>query len=165
MSLVINAQPKGNWINAGTLTTAQAALTTDKSYETVYALDSTKRIIYDVEDLWITLEIRFKDAGGAGNDNNTNIIEMYALRGKNDDFYTVDTYTLLTGTQTDGTNNYIDKVTNSDPLWPSEIEIISAEDNSIARIALNTHGISKLLFIATTLASTDGLLVDIARAG
>ena len=98
-------------------------------------------------------------------DGDSNVVNMYAQRGSNDDYILLGTLTLTTGTQTDGTNNYVDTIVETAALlWPSDVEVMSGADDSIGRIAMNTHGYKKLLFIATTLNSTS-VLVDVARAG
>jgi len=159
---VYNFQPRGNWGNIGSLTAAKIAMGADKSDATIDILASTRTIIYEIPNFWLAFELRFK---GVATDGDSNVINVYAERGEDDDFILLGTLTLTTGTQTDGTNLYVDTIVETVALkWPSTVEVMSGADNSIARIAMNTHGYRKLLFIATTLNSTS-LLVDIARAG
>jgi hypothetical protein len=149
-----------DWENQGSITTQQDALGVDKSAATVDALVDAKKIIYEIENGTIAVEIRFK---GNMTNGQSNVINMCSMRGVADDYIPIATLTLVAGTQTDGTNLYVDTIEETVPFeWLSNVEIMSNGDNGIARLAINTHGHSRFLFLATTLNSTS-LLVDIAR--
>jgi hypothetical protein len=145
------------WRNAGTLSTAQAALTTDKSAATVNALTSTGTVFVSPTDNTVALDLRFR--GGA--DGDSNVISIYAMAGT--DHYTkIIDLTLTTGTQTDGTNLFVDTLAGANELWADDIVVLSDAANGIAHVELNTHGYSSFLFIATTLNSSS-VLVDWRR--
>ena len=162
ISLAKLVVPQYNWKTAGTITTAQAALGNDKSEATVNALTSTGTIIITPTNNTVSFEMRFK----GGTDDQTNVINMYAMRAEGDDtdhYKLITTATLTTGTQTDGTNLFIDTIDNSAfEKWGDDIVVLSPEGNNIASIELNTHGYSHFLIIATTLNSSS-LIVDYAR--
>ena len=150
-----------DWKTAGTLTTAQAALTTDKSKTTVNNLTSTGRVIITPNNNTVAIDLRFR----GGSDGDINVINLYAMRAETTaDHYTlITTATLTTGTQTDGTNLFIDTIDNSAfEKWGDDIVVMSDGANGIAHIELNTHGYSHFMICATTLNSTS-LLIDWAR--
>lgn len=146
------------WLQKGVLTTVQAALTTNKSAATVNALTATGIVIVKVDDGTVALDVRFR---GVATDADSNVINIYAMVGT--DHYTrIAVLTLTTGTQTDGTNLFVDTITIANEKWTDEIAVTSDAANGIAHVALNTHGMSRFLFIATTLNSTS-IIVDVRR--
>jgi hypothetical protein len=159
---VINFQPKGVWKSESqVITVAGSALTTDKSDQTVDALASGAKCVMTIPDFWIAMELRFK---GVATDADSNVINIYAQRGSKDDYRLIATLTLTTGTQTDGTNLYVDTIVETVAFrWPSTVDVNSPAGNDMGTVSLNTHGYNKLAFIATTLNSTS-IIVDIARA-
>lgn len=153
--------PKSDWVNAGSITTAQTALTTDKSAATVDALAAAKTIIFIPINGQAAFEMRFK---GDMTDADSNVINIYAMRGDDDDYRLIATLTLTTGTQTDGTNLYVDTIVETVAFdWLSTVKVHSPAGNDIGTVAMNTHCYKKFLFIATTLSSTS-ILVDTAEA-
>jgi len=150
-----------DWKTAGTLTTEQAALTTDKSKATVSALTSTGTVIINPTKYTVAFDLRFRGV----TDGDSNVINLYAMRAETTaDHYTlITTATLTTGTQTDGTNLFIDTIDNSAfEKWADDIVVVSDAADGIAHMELNTHGYSHFLIIATTLASSS-LIIDWAR--
>jgi len=146
-------QTQREWSNAGVLTTAQVALTTDKSKDTVEALTSTGIAVVEISSGAPAMSFRFRTGANA----DSNVLNVYAMRG--DDHYAlIGTITVTGGTQVavSGTSVFCDTVaiTASTEVWPTPLAAISQTNNSIAEFALNMHGVSKLLFIATTLASS-----------
>ena len=148
------------WESIGSIDSSQSALENDKSAAYVNALDAAKTIIFSPVDGQVAFEIRIK--GGANNE--INVINLYAMRGDDDHYTLVATLTVTTGQQTDGNgNNFIDTIAKSNDSWPDNgIEVISNGNDSIARVAMNTYGYSKFLYIVPTLASAD-LLIDAVR--
>ena len=151
-----------DWNEIGNLTTAQAALTTDKSAATVKALTSTGIVIFQADDGAVTYEFRFR----GGTDTQKDTINVYAMRGASDHYTRIGTLTdLETGTQTDGTYLFKEKIASLDnEKWGNadDLVAISDENNGIAKLILNTLGCSHFLFIATTLNSAK-LYIDAAR--
>ena len=151
-----------HWRPAGTLTTTQVALTTDKSAATVDALTATGIVKLRPDDGTVALELRFR---GLATDADSNVLNVYAMRdpkGTGDHYTLIGTLTLTTGTQTDGTNLFADTVAIASELWIDDIVLMSDAANGIARVALNTQGYSTFLFLCTTLGSTS-VIVDYVR--
>ncbi len=151
-----------HWRPAGTLTTSQAALTTNKSAATVDALTATGVVKVRPDDGTVALEVRVR---GLASDGDSNVLNVYAMRdpkGTGDHYTLIGTLTWTTGTQTDGTNLFADTVSIASKLWIDDIVLMSDTANGIARVALNTQGYTHFLFIATTLGSTS-VIVDYVR--
>jgi hypothetical protein len=149
------------WVTAGTITTAQTALGADKSSDTVDALASGKTVIISPSLDSVSFDMRFKVTGG--NEDDTDVANLYAMRGTDDHYTRILTMTLTKGTQTDGTNNFIDTIVGANEKWGDDIVIVSDAADGIAHIALNTHGWAKFLVIATTLNNFSSITVDWAR--
>lgn len=147
-----------NWTSAGSLTTAQAVLTTDKTAATAHALTSTGICRIEPSDNTVSMQIRFRCDGSDG-DSNTLVI--YSMAGT-DSYDPIITLTTTNGTQSDGTYTFIDTITSTNEKWSDDIRVNSNADNAIASIEFNTHGMSDFLVIATTLNST-GIYVDWRR--
>lgn len=151
---------QSDWHNIGNLSTAQAALTTDKSAATVNALTSTGIIVFNAEQGAVTYEFRFR----GGTDGTADTVNVYAMRGGSDHYTRIGVLTLTTGTQTDGTYLFKDSISLANEKWGNADDMveISDEANGIAKLILNTLGYSHFLFIATTKNSTV-LYIDAAR--
>ena len=148
------------WHNIGNLSTAQSALTTDKSAATVNALASTGIVVFEAEQGAVTYEFRFR----GGTDSQADTVNIYAMRGESDHYTRIGVLTLTTGTQTDGTYLFKDTVSLASEKWGNAEDMveISDEADGIAKLILNTLGYSHFLFIATTKNSTI-LYIDAAR--
>ncbi len=135
-----------------TLTTAQAALGTDRSAATVEALTSTGIAIIEVPNGQPAMHFRFRTEA----DGDANTIELYAMRGENDHYQKVAILTITGGTQVDGdVGVFCDTVAISanTEVWPTALAASPTTGaNGIALFSLNTHGYKKFLFIATTKA-------------
>jgi hypothetical protein len=157
-----NYTKQSDWHNIGNLSTAQAALTTDKSAATVNALTSTGTIIFEAEEGAVTYEFRFR----GGTDTQKDTLNIYAMRGASDHYALIATLTdLETGTQTDGTYLFKEVVPDANPeQWGNADDMVSVDGiaNDIGKLILNTLGYSHFLFIATTLNSA-ALYIDAAR--
>jgi len=158
VTLARSASPQYPWRNAGSLTTEQAVLTTDKSAATVNALTSTGTVFIAPTDNTVAIELRFRCTGTEDVDD---IVTLYGMRGT--DHYTrMATLTLINGTQTDGTYTFHDTVTIGNEKWIDDIVDMSDAADGIARVCFNTHGYSKFLLIANDL-DNDAILVDWVR--
>lgn len=146
----------------GSITVEQAALGTDKSTSVVDALADANKLIYTVVEGTIGAEFRIK---GVSTNNDSNTMNIYALSGTDDDYIPIATLTLLTGQQSDDTNNYIDDITEAVKFkWPTKVEVMTGFTDGIARFALNTHGYRKFLFIITSKAAgTTSIKIDSRR--
>jgi hypothetical protein len=132
------------------LSTVQAALGADKSAATVRALTATGINRIPIPPLASAMSFRFL----TGADTNADVVEIYAIRGDNDDYELVVGVTLTGGKQTNGSKFYEDTavVVASSESWPTAVKFDSTALDSVARVTLNTHGYSEFLLIATTLA-------------
>lgn len=102
-----------------------------------------------------------------GTDGHANTVEVYAARGKSDDYVHVATIVATAGTGI---------VRGSARLWidtaavtevQKSFEVVSGNGtgaNEPATVWLNTNGYSRFLFVASTLASTD-LVIEFASVG
>jgi hypothetical protein len=145
-----------------TLTSAQAALTTDKSAATVDALAAAKTAIIDVEDGTVALEVRLRVTGS---DGDSNVLNLYAMAGDSDHYTLMGTITTTAGTQVFSSGNlFVDTMTFASELWIDDIIVLSDAADGIARISWNTQGYTKFLLIATTLNSAT-VHVDYRRVG
>lgn len=150
------------WHVAGTITAAQSAPTTDKSWSTVNGYGSTKVAMLRSADGAVAQNVRFR---GAMTNNHTNVVNVYAMRGESDHFTLIATLTLTTGQQQYAAGNlFVDTIVMSAGTehWPDSIDIVSEASDGIAHIFFNTHGFKYFAFIATTLNSTS-IIVENAR--
>lgn len=143
----------GDWVEAGSLTTEQAALAvTGRDTATADALTATGIIkINNKNPSAYAFLFRFR---ATGNEDVDSVLELYAARGT--DHYTrIATLTIVNGTQDTGvaTIHFIDSITpgNEDTLFDGE-EISLAD--MIAHYYVRTLGFDKFLFIASDLDST-----------
>ena len=158
VTLARSATPQYPWKNAGSLTTEQAVLTTDKSSAAVDALTSTGTVFITPSDNTVAIELRFRCTGTEDLDD---IITLYGMRGT--DHYTrMATITLINGTQTDGTYTFHDSVAIANEKWIDDIVAVNDAADGIGRVAFNTQGYSKFLLIANDL-DNDAILVDWVR--
>lgn len=129
---------------------------TDKSEDTVEALTCA---VDEIESGTVAVNYRFL---GNGSNNDSNVLDVYAMRGS--DHYTrVGTVTLTLGQCVyNSTYDIHDTAVISNEQWPTSIGVASPANDDAASISINTHGYSKILFLATTLNST-GIQVQKAR--
>ena len=131
-----------------TITTSQAALTTDKSATLVDALASTKTAFLRPPNGTIALELRFR---GLMADGYVNVLNLYGMRGEEDHYTLMVTLTLKTGTQVySAGNRFVHTITKTNEKWWDSIDVINDEANGIARVGFNTHGYSDFVLIATS---------------
>jgi hypothetical protein len=92
-----------------------------------------------------------------GSDGDSNILDVYESRGENDDLTDALTLTYTVGTQVvrGGTRLYHDTLTITETDEALEAVKSRDADNDIVKLWINTNGVSRLVFIATTLGSTD----------
>lgn len=148
------------WRVVNTITSAQANPTTDKSYATLSALAAAKIAMCRVPEGAIALDVRFR---GTATNNDSNTVEVYAMRGESDHFTRICTLTLTTGTQIYSSGVlFVDTIATSNEVWTDDIVPVSPANNDIAHVAFNTHGYRYFLFIVSTLNSTS-VIVEVAE--
>ena len=134
-----------NWQKVGILTAAATVSATDKSKATMEALES---VVDEVEDGTVSVNYRFLCDSNA----DSNVIDVYAMRG-NDHYARIATLTLTGGQAADGTIGvFCDTIAVTNEKWLTSIGVASPANDDYASIALNTHGYTSFLFLATTFA-------------
>jgi len=102
-----------------------------------------------------------------GTNGDANTVELYAARGKNDDYVHVATLVLTasTGIVRGSARLWVDTVGISEVQKSFEVTTGNAAGaDEPATTWLNTNGYSRFLFIASTLASTD-IVIEFASVG
>lgn len=145
---------RNSWSPLGEITTQQAAIAvTARDAASVDALAPATKIIHDMyHEPNEVLELR---VWSDGSENDVNVIEVYASRGKTDHFHRVATITATQGTQVrSGSKLFADTLAVAlldDSFLCASVQ---NENNQIARVFLDTNGYSRLLFVVPTLATT-----------
>jgi len=142
------------WQVGGTITSAQALLGASAlTHAAVEALAAAKKVLIEIPQGWIAGELRFySDAA----DNTSDTIELYAAStsdSKPDHYRHFAQLTNLVGTQAYGAFTFIDTIT---PVanWLTNKGVVSPANNTFGSYAINFHGHSRILAIASTLNST-----------
>lgn len=154
------------WVNVGVITAVvaagQAPIDVDKRADAnIVALDTTKKVIYEPDNGTVNFEVRFR---ADGNEDDAYPIQMLAAAGV--DHYTkIADLTCTQGTQ-DGhtTEHFIDDMTPANKDWETDVRVVDAEADYIARCIINTHGHSKFLFVCTDLKNATNIYIDVRRA-
>jgi len=144
---------KYQWVNLGTITSAQAALSgTERTNTSVLALAAAKKVLFSPENGSVAYEFRFRTDGS---ENDAPVIQMY-YAAVPDHYRRQATLTLAQGTQlysgsiyfcdtiTITNECYIDATLHGEPATP---------DNHFSSYGCNAHG-HDFLFIASTLGVT-----------
>jgi hypothetical protein len=153
--------PDNEWVNAGSITSEQAALAVDgRDSATAEALDATKIIkINNARPGAYAFLFRFRADGNADLDS---VLELYAARGT-DHYHRIATLTVTTGTQdTDiSTIHFCDTIdpTNEDDLFDGSRTSLA---DMIAQYYVRTLGFDKFLFVCSDLDSPT-IYVDYCR--
>ena len=142
------------WQSAGTITVQQALLGADAlTHAAVKALADANKVLIEVPQGWLAEELRWYSDAAA---NTVDIVELYAAStsDSNPDHYRhFATLTLTVGTQEFGSNKFHDTVV-AVSNWLTDKGAVSPADNTFGSYALNNHGHSHILVIASTLNST-----------
>ncbi len=155
---VVNEMGHYEWEKKGSISTAGSALTTDKSAATVHALTATTFVRMQLDDGAIALNLRWS----GGSDSDSNVQNLYAMRGDADHYTLIATLTFTTGTQVGpGSRLFVDTVVKTSEKWADDIVVVSDGANGIAHVVLNVHGYKNFLLLGTTVNST--LTVEAAR--
>ena len=142
------------WQNAGDITVQQALLGADAlTHAAVKALAAANKVLIQVPQGWLAMELRF-DSDSA--ENTSDVIELYAASTSDSDpdhYRHFAKLTTLVGTQEYGAKTFIDTITPV-ATWLTNKGGVSPANNTFGSYALNTHGYSHFLVIASTLNST-----------
>jgi len=142
------------WQSAGTITVQQALLGADAlTHAAVEALAAANKILIEIPVGWLAMELRFYSASA---ENTSDIIELYSASTSDsipDHYRHFAQLTNLVGTQEYGSNKFIDTIT---PVanWLTNKGAVSPANGTFGSYALNTHGHSHILAIASDLNST-----------
>ena len=144
------------WQSLGNLTATASISATDKSKAAVEALEC---VVDEVDPGTVAVNYRFLCDANA----KAQIVDVYAMRG-NDHYTRICTLALTGGQAVYGAAAvFCDTVVVSNEEWPTKIGAASPVNDDIASIAINTHGYSSILFLATTFGSTNALQIQKAR--
>ena len=150
----VNKQP---WGLIGEITASKAALgVTGRQAADVAAFAAGSYALWEVPIRVNTAEIKFATDADA----DAHVVNVYAARG-NSDYALIGALTLTGGTQTGPDSNvYVDTMVEGTMVWKSSgTQVIDTANNGISRWRIDLDGYSRLLFIATTLASSTTLQV------
>ncbi len=142
------------WLTGGTITVQQALLgAAALTHAAVKALADANKVLIEIEQGWLAEELRWYSDSAAGT---IDVVELYAAStsDSNPDHYRhFAQVTLTVGTQEFGSNKFHDTVV-AVSNWITNKGAVSPADNTFGSYALNNHGHSNILVIASTLGST-----------
>ena len=142
------------WQAGGTITVQQALLgAAALTHAAVKALADANKVLIEIPQGWLAGEFRFYSDSAA---NTSDVIELYAAStsdSKPDHYRRFAQLTTLVGTQEYGSNKFIDTITTVSK-WLTNKGTVSPADNTFGSYAMNFHGHSHILAIASTLNST-----------
>lgn len=151
------------WIEAGSITSEEAALDVDeRDVATADALAAAKTVkITNKSPGAYAYLFRFRADGG----DLDSILELYAARG-NDHYSRIATLTITTGTQDTDTStiHFVEKIAaaNEETLFDGEEGTGTSNANFIDYYYVRTLGFDKFLFICSDLDS-DTVYIDYCR--
>ena len=142
------------WQSGGEITVGQAMLASDAlTHVAVKALAGTNKILLEIPQGWIALELRFFSSGAEGI---SDVLQLYAAStsdSRADHYRHFAQLTTLVGTQEKGSDKFIDTITPANEAWLTRNNEISPANNTFGSYVMNTHGHSNILIIASTLNS------------
>lgn len=142
------------WRAGGEITVQQALLgASSLTHAAVKALADTNKVIIEIPQGWLAGEFRFSSDSA---DNTSDVVELYAAStsdSKPDHYRHVATLTLTNGTQEKDGNTFIDTISASSQ-WLTNKGAVSPANNTFGSFAMNFHGHSHILAIASTLGSS-----------
>ena len=142
------------WLTGGTITVQQALLgAAALTHAAVKALAAANKVLIEIPQGWLAEELRWYSDSAAGT---IDVVELYAAStsDSNPDHYRhFAQVTLTVGTQEFGSNKFHDTVV-AVSNWITNKGAVSPADNTFGSYALNNHGHSNILVIASTLGST-----------
>lgn len=142
------------WRAGGEITVQQALLgASSLTHAAVKVLADANKVLIEIPQGWLAGEFRFESDSA---DNTSDVIELYAAStsdSKPDHYRHVAQLTLTNGTQEKDSNTFIDTISASSQ-WLTNKGAVSPANNTFASYAMNFHGHSHILAIASTLGST-----------
>jgi len=142
------------WQAGGTITSEQDLLgATALDHASVKALADTKKVIIEIEQGWMAMELRFYGDKEAAN-NTDDILQLYAEAGE-DHYRHFAQLTITIGTQDYGTlYHFHDTIVPANEQWISRSNELSPANDTFASYVFNTHAHSRILAIASDLDCT-----------
>ena len=156
------------WQNEATgITVANGALAVDgRDYTTVDAIADANKKIITLDDGTAAIEVRVRTDGA---EDDSNVLQVYAMRGDSDHYQRVCQLTVLQGKQDCSVGHFGDEFTLANDAWHNIANIraqvgVQTVTDEIGRFRMNTLGYKKILFVVSTLdASTTTVYVDWCR--
>ncbi|KKK46785.1 hypothetical protein LCGC14_3161780 [marine sediment metagenome] len=142
------------WLDGGTITVQQALLgAAALTHAAVEALAAANKVLIQVPQGWIALELRFYSDSAAGT---IDIVELYAAAtsdSRPDHYRHFAQLTLTVGTQEYGSNKFHDTVV-AVSNWLTNKGTVSPANDTFGSYVFNLHGHGSILAIASTKGST-----------
>jgi len=142
------------WQAGGEITARQGLLAVSAlTHAAVKALGDASKVLIEIPQGWLAGEFRFYSDSA---ENTGDVVEIYAAStsdSKPDHYRHVATLTLTNGLQEKDANTFIDTI-SAVSSWLTNKGAVSPANNTFASYAMNFHGHSHILAIASTLNST-----------
>ncbi len=143
------------WRSGGTIKSQQALLGASAlTHAAVETLDADKKVLINIPQGWLAMELRFFSDGSANVDD---IVQLYIAAtsdSKADHYRHFAQLTIIVGTQVYGSNKFHDTITPANEQWITQNNEVSPANNTFGSYVLNTHAHNKILVIASDLDST-----------
>lgn len=141
------------WQLGGTITSQQALLgATALDHASVEALAAAKKVLIEVPQGWLAMELRFY-GDIAATENTDDVVQLYAAStsDSNPDHYRhFAQLTITIGTQDNGTlYHFHDTIVPANEQWLSRCNEVSPANNTFGSYIINTHTHSRVLIIAS----------------
>ncbi len=144
------------WQSGGTITVQQALLGASAlTHAAVEALADANKVLVEIPQGWIALEMRFFSDGSA---NDVDVVQLYAASTSDsvpDHYRHFAQLTITVGTQEYGSNKFHDIIAPANEQWLTRNNEVSPANNTFGSYVMNTHAHSRILIIASTLVSTN----------
>ncbi|MCK5610252.1 hypothetical protein KAR91_50735 [Candidatus Pacearchaeota archaeon] len=139
------------------ISSQQALLqTTALTHAAIEALADTKKVLIDIPQGLVAMELRFY---GNDSDNGTDNVELYmaATTDSKPDYYRhFAQLAIIAGTMVFATDlEFYDTITPANEAWLTAAAEVSPANNTFGSYAFNTHGNSKLLVTASSAINTN----------
>jgi len=152
------------WEEVGSLdTVVTTPAATARSAAKIEVLDDI--IIYRIPQGTASLRFRFRTTIAEDSDGVVDILTVRQHADLQDDYSRAGTVTVTAGTQTADTGfTYGDTVVVSNATGTNqEIKAVSPTGDYIGELLMNVEGVSKIAFVATALAGSKVLDIDVAK--
>lgn len=143
------------WQPGGSITVQQALLGASAlTHAAVKSLADNKKVLIEIPQGWIALEMRFFSDGSA---DDVDVVQLYAAATSDsepDHYRHFAQLTITVGTQVFGSNKFHDTIAPATEQWLTRNNEVSPANNTFGSYVMNTHAHSRILIIASTRVST-----------